>query len=82
MRRCTECGYTWPVTDKEHARWNQVEEADLRAYPYREIRSIRERVTAEAEDDIEVREALSHCPQCGARHFTEYREDEPKPKKT
>lgn len=29
-----------------------------------------------AEGDAEVREALSHCPQCGSGHFTDYRADE------
>ncbi len=27
---------------------------------------------SEAEGDAEVREALSHCPQCGSGHFTDY----------
>ena len=35
-----------------------------------------EQVMSSAEDDIEVREALSHCPQRGSGHFTEYRADE------
>ena len=35
-----------------------------------------EQVMSSAEDDIEVREALSHCPQCGSGYFTEYRADE------
>jgi hypothetical protein len=25
------------------------------------------------EADTEVKEALSHCPQCGSGHFSEYR---------
>jgi len=29
-----------------------------------------------AEGDAEVRQALSHCPQCGSGHFTEYRVDD------
>jgi hypothetical protein len=32
--------------------------------------------TAGAES-AEVREALSHCPQCGSGKFTEYRKEEP-----
>jgi hypothetical protein len=32
--------------------------------------------TAGAES-AEVREALSHCPQCGSGQFTEYRKDQP-----
>jgi hypothetical protein len=27
--------------------------------------------------DLQVREALSHCPQCGSGKFTEYRKDQP-----
>jgi hypothetical protein len=30
---------------------------------------------SDAEGDAEVREALSHCPQCGSGHFTECRAD-------
>jgi hypothetical protein len=31
-------------------------------------------------DNAEVREALSHCPQCGSGKFTEYRKDsQPQP---
>jgi hypothetical protein len=29
---------------------------------------------ARAQEDAEVREALSRCPQCGSDHFTEIRE--------
>lgn len=31
-----------------------------------------EQIMSEAEGDAEVREALSHCPQCGSGHFTDY----------
>jgi hypothetical protein len=27
--------------------------------------------------DLEVQEALSHCPQCGSGKFTEYRKEQP-----
>lgn len=76
MRRCTACGYTWPLPHKGHAKSNLFEGADLRAYPYQEVRLVREHVAADAEDSIEVREDLSHCPQCGSGHLTKYREDE------
>jgi hypothetical protein len=36
-------------------------------------RLVAEQVVSGAEGDAEVREALSHCPQCGSGHFTEYR---------
>jgi hypothetical protein len=32
-----------------------------------------EQALAAGSADAEVREALSHCPQCGSGHFTEYR---------
>ena len=32
-----------------------------------------EQAVADAVSDAQVREALSHCPQCGSGHFTEYR---------
>jgi len=35
-----------------------------------------EQMVSGAEGDAEVREALSHCPQCGSGHFTEYGADE------
>ena len=34
---------------------------------------IGEQIMTGAEEDAEVRSALSHCPQCGSGHFTEYR---------
>ena len=34
---------------------------------------IGEQIMSGAEAYAEVREALSHCPQCGSGHFTEYR---------
>jgi len=34
-----------------------------------------EQAAAAGAADAEVREALSHCPQCGSGHFTEYRAD-------
>jgi hypothetical protein len=42
---------------------------------------MRDRDVAHTEDDMEVREALSHCPQCGSGHFTEYRADGPAPER-
>jgi hypothetical protein len=35
-----------------------------------------EQIMSGAEGDAEVREALSHCPQCGSGHFTDYRAHE------
>jgi hypothetical protein len=35
-----------------------------------------EQIMSGAEEDAEFREALSHCPQCGSGHFTEYRAEE------
>lgn len=35
-----------------------------------------EQILSGAEGDAEVREALSHCPQCGSGHYTEFRADE------
>jgi hypothetical protein len=34
---------------------------------------IGEQIVTGAEEDVEVREALAHCPQCGSGHFTESR---------
>jgi hypothetical protein len=36
-------------------------------------RLIGEQIVAGAQEDVEVREALAHCPQCGSGHFTESR---------
>jgi hypothetical protein len=35
---------------------------------------IGEQVASAAAGDVEVREAFSHCAQCGSGHYTEYRE--------
>ena len=37
---------------------------------------IGEQTMSDAEGDAEVKEALSHSPQCGSGHFTEYRADQ------
>jgi hypothetical protein len=36
-------------------------------------RLIGQQILAGEQEDTEVREALSHCPQCGSGHFTESR---------
>ena len=78
-RRCSECGYKWPLPHKEHARSHLVNGAVLRAARYPDIRVIHDQVEGATGDDIEVREALAHCPQCGSGHFTEYRAEGPPP---
>jgi DNA-directed RNA polymerase subunit RPC12/RpoP len=33
-----------------------------------------DQIIASAQDDAELHDALARCPQCGSRHFTEFRE--------
>jgi ribosomal protein S27AE len=42
---------------------------------------MRDRDVAHTEDDMEVREAMSHCPQCGSGHFTAYPTEGPAPER-
>jgi hypothetical protein len=35
-----------------------------------------EQILIGAEGDAEIKEALSHCPQCGSGHYTEFRADQ------
>jgi hypothetical protein len=41
---------------------------------YSAARMFSDQNAARGQEDAEVREALSHCPQCGSDHFTEIRE--------
>ena len=41
---------------------------------YSAARMMRDQIIANARDDAEVRDALCHCPECGAERFTEVRE--------
>jgi hypothetical protein len=54
---------------------------DLRVARYPEVRAMRDRDVAHTEDDMEVREAMSHCPQCGSGHFTAYPTEGPAPER-
>ena len=55
------------------ARSHLIDGPVLRAARYPDIRALQDQVEAASAVDIEVREALAHCPQCGSGHFTEYR---------
>jgi hypothetical protein len=41
---------------------------------YSAARLLSKQCTAGAQEEVEVRDALAHCPQCGSGHFTEARE--------
>lgn len=41
---------------------------------YSAARMMSDQMMAGAREDAEVQEALSHCPQCGSGHYTEFRE--------
>src|ERR1700761_7352890 len=55
MPRCSECGYTWPLPRKEHARSHLANGSDLRSARYPDVRAIHARAQASWNDDIEVR---------------------------
>jgi hypothetical protein len=57
----------------EHARSHLTDGLDVKVAQLPEVRAMRDHVVAGTEDDVEVREALSHCPQCGSGHFIDYR---------
>jgi hypothetical protein len=57
---------------KEHARSALVHGSDLRSARYPDVRAMQEQVEGAWNDDIEVREAFAHCPQCGSGHFSEF----------
>lgn len=73
MRRCSECGYSWAMPQKER----RVGHGGIELTPHLQSAAlmIGDQITRSVEEDVEVREALSHCPQCGSGHFTEYRAD-------
>jgi hypothetical protein len=75
MRRCSECGYTWPMPHKEpHARFS--EGIELTPHLQSAAHLVGEQILIGAEGDAEIKEALSHCPQCGSGHYTEFRADQ------
>jgi hypothetical protein len=69
------------MPNKDHATSHLINGSDLRVARYPDVRAMQDEVEAAAEDDIEVREALAHCPQCGSGHFTEYRAEDPQPER-
>jgi ribosomal protein S27AE len=76
MRRCAECGYTEPAPQREPRHWHFNEGIDLTPHMQSAAHLVGEQIMADAEENAEVWEAMSHCPQCGSGHFTEYRSDE------
>jgi hypothetical protein len=74
MRRCSECGYSWPMPQKEHY-GHENDGIELTPHLQSAAHLIGQQVLSAAEDNTEVREALSHCPQCGSGHYTEHRGD-------
>jgi hypothetical protein len=73
MRRCEECGYSWPMPERERARGRTAGGIELTPHLQSAARLIGEQVISGAEEDAEVRRALGHCPQCGSGRFTDYR---------
>jgi DNA-directed RNA polymerase subunit RPC12/RpoP len=41
---------------------------------YSASRLLSDQIIANAEDESELHDALARCPQCGSRHFTEFRD--------
>ena len=76
MRLCDECGYSWPMPGREPARGRLTEGIELTPHLQSAAHLIGEQVMNGAEQDVEVRQALGHCPQCGYGPFTEYRAEE------
>jgi ribosomal protein S27AE len=74
MRRCSECGYSWTMPKKGHS-GHLNEGIELTPHLQSAAHLMGEQALATGAADAEVREALSHCPQCGSGHFTEYRAD-------
>jgi hypothetical protein len=72
MRRCSECGDTWPMPRKEP---HQHLSGGIELTPHLQSAAhlLGEQVVSGAVADAAVSQALSHCPQCGSGHFTEYR---------
>ena len=77
MRRCSECGYSWAMPHSGPWYGHLGEGIELTPHLQAAAHMIGEQVSSAAEEDTEVKEALSHCPQCGSGHFTEYRADPP-----
>jgi hypothetical protein len=77
MRRCSACGYTWPMPSRKPGHGHQTEGIELTPHLQSAARLIGEQVVASAEVDAEVTSALSHCPQCGSGRFTDFRADRP-----
>jgi hypothetical protein len=83
VRQCSECGYTWKMPHRR-GRWWSVP-SGLPAAPMSPLGQssnlhavaplIRQQAMSGAAGDAEVKEALSHCPQCGSGHFVQYRAD-------
>lgn len=73
MRRCDECGYSWPMPEREPERGRRTGGIELTPHLQSAAHLIGEQIMNGAEQDAQVREALGHCPQCGSGRFTEYR---------
>jgi ribosomal protein S27AE len=72
VRRCTECGTTWtmPGHSESPGAWSKgIPLGEL----YSAARLLSNQTIARGLEDAEVRNALSHCPQCGSGHFIEIR---------
>ena len=74
MRRCSECGYSWSMPQKEHT-GDLGGGIELTPHLQSAAHLMGEQALDAGAADAEVREALSHCPQCGSGYFTEYRAD-------
>ena len=75
MRQCSKCGYMWPMPRKEPRSGHLFEGIPLGPETQSVAILISQQIASEARDDAEVRQALSHCPQCGSNEFKEYRAD-------
>ena len=77
VRRCTQCGYEWPLPRKEPRSGHLPEGIPLGPESQSAARMIGQQVVSGSVEGGEVREALSHCPQCGSGEFTEHRVGRP-----
>jgi hypothetical protein len=77
MGRCSECGYSWAMPTKESHHLYFGEGIALTPNVQSAAHLIGEQIESARAGDNEVREAFSHCAQCGSGHYTEYRAEPP-----
>jgi hypothetical protein len=77
VRQCTQCGYTWAMPRRAPRPGHLSEVIELAPFHLQSsAHLIGEQTVSGADADAELREALSHRPQCSSGKFAEYRADQ------